>query len=255
MIKVEIKVPPGVHGLSAAVAAALPEIANAVRNDIVTFAGKELKTSLLEYRRGVQVQDFDVSPARLSRGGKYRFAIVALSGWLANAVEQGWAGGDLVPLLVNGRSGRTAKDGSKYATIRFRHTKPGTTGMVGTEMGSMEAARGHTRVGKEIAKRAQRLSPNSGRLSRTQALNAGALTMQGRATGAAPHAGPIYEGMMRRSDSAGTTYETYRRASTKVAGKWLHPGITAKGFFLKAAERIDGHARLVIANHINGLSS
>ncbi len=260
MIKVSIKAPSGLVGLTAAVQSALPEIAQAVRNDIITFAGKELRSSLLEYRTAVQVENFAVSASALTGGSTSQFAVISLSGWLANAVESGWEGGDMVRALVNGRSGRTAKDGSKYATIRFRHTKPGTTGAVGTVMGRPESRLGGastaeaSRIGKAIARRAAQLSPNSGRLTRRQATNAGAMTLRGSAAGAASHSGPIYEGMGKRKDSAGTTYETYRRVSEKVKGKWLHPGITERGFFPRAARRIPLHANSVIKLFVGGLS-
>lgn len=271
MLNVEINLPPGIIGIEHAVAASLPEIAKAVRNDISTQATRGLTTSLLEYRTGLKISNFAVSAARLKSGGAFRFAVISLSGWLANAVESGWEGGNMVGWLVQGRNVEPpgGKRG-KYATIRFRHTLPGTTGAVGTVMGALEHTHGGLSrqaahiIGKKIARHAKKnLTPNatappmgshmSRRLSSSVATALGGRTMRGSAPGAARHSGPVQGGLTKRVDSAGTTYETYRRASVNVPGKWIHPGISAHNFFGKAVQRFPAHARMVIDRHVSGL--
>ena len=268
MLTVEIKLPSGIAGLGSAVAASLPEVARAVRNDISTYADRELKSSLIDYRRGLQIANYAVSPAKLRSGGTFRFAAITLSGWLANAIEEGWEGGDMVPGLLAGRSGRTSSQNNiPIAAVRFRHTQPGTTGAVGGVMGGLEQKRGMNRqqaalVGKAIARAAKQLSANESkqggpaRLSQATANAAGARILKGTAPGARQHATSIYAGMRKTVDPAGTQYESFRTVSGRASGgKFLHPGISARRFFDRALKRLDGHARMIIAAHVDGLSS
>ena len=268
MLTIDIKLPPGIAGLESAIAASLPEIARAVRNDISTFASKELKQTLLDYRRGIQIANYSISPKKLRSGGTFTFATITLSGWLANAIESGWEGGNMVPALLKGRSARTTKHGKRVATVRFRHTQGGTSGGVGGVMGGLEAKRGMNRqqaalVGKAITRAAKQLSANESgaggkpkRLTQAVAARSGALTMKGTAAGARQHSSSIYAGMRKNVDSAGTSYSTFRTVSAAASGgKFLHPGISAHNFFDKALKRLDGHTRMVIQSHIDGLSS
>lgn len=268
MMTIDIKLPAGIAGIESAVSASLPEIARAVRNDISTFATKELKLTSLDYRRGLQMSSFAVSSQKLRSGGTYSFAVITLAGWLANAIEDGWEGGDMVPALLRGRSGRDTKNGKRIAIVHFRQQQAGTAGVAGGVMGGLEAKRGMNRqqaalVGKAITAAAKGLSANESghggkpkRLTQAVASRAGAQILRGTAAGARKHSSSIYAGMRKNVDSAGTTYSTFRTVSaTASSGKFLHPGITARHFFDKALKRLDGHARMVINHHIEGLSS
>ena len=248
MITVDIKLPAGISGIGAAVSAALPEIAGAVKNDIQTIAGQNLKTSLIEYRQGLQIANYRVSASKLKSGGTFTFAVITLAGWLANAVEDGWEGGDMVPALLRGRSARNTKHGKRVAVVHFRQTKAGTSGKVGGVMGALEQKRGMNRqqaelVGKKISRAAKQLSANESgvgghkRLSSKVAAMAGAMTMKGTAKGAT------------------SQYESFRTVSAAASGgKFLHPGIPARHFFAKAAKRVPGHVRMIIDDHVGGLT-
>jgi hypothetical protein len=267
--QVTLNVPPGIAALPAAVAAVLPELAKALENDIAALAQRELKTSLIEYQQGLKLSNFPVKATAL-KSSTVKFATISLAGWLANAVETGWGGGNMVPSFVKGR-GLSPPGGKRgtYATIRFRHQKGKTAGVAGMPMGSLESKRGMNKqqaalVGRKIGRAAKNdltnnasaPAPGSGksaRLSSSAASGMGAMTMKGSAPGAKQHSGSIYGGMSKRVDSAGTSYETYRRASIHVAGKWIHPGIDGHHFFDRALKRFPGHARLLIKTAVDNL--
>ena len=267
MIKtINITVPSGIVGLGQAVVSALPALADALANDIKVEADKGLKSTREGYRQAVQLTHFPTSYSSLS-GGPQRFAGVILNGWLYNKIEYGWDGGDMVPGLVGGRSGKDRKGGGRYAAIRFRHTQAGTSGAVGAPMGSMERIRGGMsehrarEVGKAITRAAKKLTKNAAvssyaesRLSMDTASAAGALRMKGRARGARPHSSSIYTGMVKRHERGSTSYESYRTASTRVSGKWIHPGIEPHRFFDKGLARFPAQVETMIQHIIAGMS-
>lgn len=201
------------------------------------------------------------------KGGPKTFAVVSLNGWLANAVESGWAGGNMVGWLVSGRSGRSGRNG-KYATIRFRHNKAGASGMSGTPMGSSEHKLGGMSrqaaalIGRAIGSAAKKTLTNnaatphsphqSARLSSHTAAKLGAKTLRGRAA-TKSHTTSVYTGMTKRVDSAGTSYETFRRVSVHVSGKWIHPGIKAHNFFRVGLKRLPKHAKEIIHHVIENV--
>jgi len=262
---IEITAPPGIVGIGQAIVSSLPALADALANDIKVEADKGLKSTREGYRQAVQLTHFPASYSGMT-GGPQRFAAVVLNGWLYNAIESGWDGGNMVPWLVQGRSGKDRKGGGRYAPVRFRHTQSGTSGAVGAVMGSMERTRGGLSerrarlVGKAITRAAKKLTKNAAysphaesRMSMETASAAGALRMMGSASGSRPHSSSIYKGMVKRHEPGSTTYETYRTASTRVSGKWIHPGIEPHGYFEKGLDRFPQQVEFMIRNIIAGM--
>jgi len=263
-----IAVPPGIAGLPEAVVAALPELAVAVRNDIVTLAGKELESTFLDYRENVKLTKFQINSKSL-KSGERTFATITLTGFLANAIEAGWGGGDMVGWLVGGRAGKQSKgsDAAQYATVPFRHKGVGASRRGGTPMGSREVGAGTMNrtqaelLGKRIHGAAKKLgastsAPKGGtawgdRLSSATTAALGARKIK------AVHSHDPYAGMARMEkayrSATQNTYQTFRRVSTNVSGKWIHPGIDAHDFFGKALDRMPGHADLIVGGMIRGL--
>ena len=95
----------------------------------------------------------------------------------------------------------------------------------------------------------------SRRMGANVAAQAGALIMKGKAKGAQRHSHSVYQGMRGQRDSAGTQYETFRRASVNVPGKWIHPGIHAHDFFGKALQRLPKHVDRLIYHTVEGMRS
>ena len=267
MITIVAKMPTGIVGLPEAIAKALPEVAIQLQNDIKSEAQRVLRSTREDYKQSVLLSQFALSPKRMKRSPQ-KFAVISLNGFLANAVETGWAGGNMVGWLVKGSSGN-----GQYASIRFRHTGAGTSGAHGTPMGSGAGSRGMTpqkagRLGKAIARSAKKVltdnakPPKMGspemesRMSANTAAKAGAIITKGMAKGARKHESSIYKGMSKRVDTGGTggtSYESYRRASVNVGGKWIHPGITAHDFFGKALQKFPKRVNNMIYHVVEGM--
>mgnify|MGYP003644007574 CR=1 FL=1 len=272
LITITFPMPTGIVGLPEAIAKALPEVAVELKNDIRSEAQRALASTRETYKQSVLLSQFALSPKKMRRTPT-KFAVISLNGFLANAIESGWSGGNMVGWLVKGRSGN-----GQFATIRFRHIQPGKGGDMsrsahGQRMGGLEGERGMSKqkaglLGKAIARAAKKtLTDNAkppkmgstqmeAQMSSNTAAKAGALIMKGKAKGARRHASSIYKGMSKRVDTGGTnqtTYETYRRASVNVGGKWIHPGITAHDFFGKALQKFPKRVDRMIYHVVEGM--
>jgi hypothetical protein len=267
MVTVTLTIPPGLRGVRQAVAAALPEIAEAIRGEIVALAQRELTTAGADYVQGLHVIQVPLSPGKLE--GEATFATLVLTGWLANAVEKGWAGGDMKPFLLEGRNAKTTKDGKRYNVVRFRHGTPGSSGRSFAAMGEVHAKHGMSRadaeqLGKRVHKAAKKLAPTTshpqhgtswgGRLPEGTG-NAPRLTNR---TSGYRHKTDIFAGMVRKEKTyAAATqshYETFRAVSDNSdPGAWVHPGIIRHDFFGKAAKRIPALAALIFDGILAGM--
>ncbi|MCH9839316.1 hypothetical protein K0U83_26880 [bacterium] len=184
--------------------------------------------------------------------------VISLAGRVPNMIEQGWSGGDMRTWLLSGPKARTAKDGSRYATVPFRHGTPGTGGRnVGREMP------------KPIHNAAKKLMPTLSRpTSPTGARGAtqygGRLKPHARMRKATRdilerkekpwHATSVYMGMIREQKTYGkatqSQYMTFRRISSKVKRgekHWVHPGITPRHFAKQVQSYVEGMASSIIA--------
>jgi hypothetical protein len=267
----EIHIPTGLSIIPELVLRMLPEIAEAVKTEIVAEATRTLNSSQQDYVSSLQLMQFAVSPTDLKRAPK-TFASIILTGQMPNMIEHGWAGGDMKPALLSGPNAKVGKTGIRYNTVHFRHGTPGTTGgRVGTPMGGLERKRGMSRtqaemLGKKVHRAAEKLTATKShadhgtkwgeRLSHHAAAHLGAPTHQNRHTGY-KHKSSIYGGMVRQEKTyraaAQNKYSTFRRVSDNSdPGSWFHGGITAHHFFDKAARKIPAITNLMFQGMMKG---
>lgn len=250
-IDLESLLPPSLLGLldnaEALVEAVLDDVATSALLKWRQLASTNLFTSKRDYLDSIQ----DIEVLKGER-------VIVLTGFLANAIEQGLESYDLKTVLLR-RGARTSKAGYRYRPIPFRHATPGArTGQAGRPMGerygpvheaslATPGALDHgaaAALGKAVHKEAKKLKPG-------QRLPVG---VGGAKKLASWHATDLYAGMAKRTQKAAggaaqtSGYMTFRMVSENpavmVAGeKWLHPGIQARNF----AEQVTEHtSRLVI---------
>lgn len=247
-------------------------VAAGARNEWIRLARQELHTSKPEYLRAIQ-------PVESSS----RVRIIALVGWLANAVETGLGAFDLRDTLLGPKSTirRKAAGGGFYARVPFRHATPGSSGLAGAPMGAAygPVREGSRRVGgvmapddakalgKSIYDVAKRLRPT--------VAGAGMKTRWGERLppGLAPllrgpnpthpdprmragHRTDVYAGMVRERHTyekkTQTQYMTFRTISTKVTNGWIHPGITAHHLADRVGEHIARILPAIVGKVIQG---
>lgn len=175
---------------------------------------------------------------------------VVLTGLLPNMVENGWPGGDMRGWMLKGPKVKTAKDGSRYLAVPFRHGTPGTHGRnVGVVMPPevYRAARRlapttsvhHAPTGRMRTAWGQRLMPhNKGLRKDTRA----ALNTLMRPW----HTTSIHTGMLKRvttypSGAKSTAYQTFRTISSKTPEdprSWFHGGIVARNLGPKVQSQL-----------------
>jgi hypothetical protein len=225
------------NGLRTTLTAALPAgadvdrvvqgLASAARQRWIRYAQTDLKSSSRDYVQGISEVEI-----------KGRVATIALQGQLPNMIEKGWPQTDLRKTLLGpGSKAKTAKDGSRYNTVPFRHGTPGSGGRnVGTPMPepiyqyakklAPTLSRPMASGKSQTVLYGQRLQPRSGMKAEAFKL----LTTKAKPW----HSMSIHRGMIREEKMYAKTkqsqYTTFRTISSKVSrGKqhWLHPGIKA----------------------------
>lgn len=250
-IDLEKLIPPELLAYPNVIAAVIPDIAEAIRTEIARLAGERLRSTSEDYTQGLQPVKYNLSGGKLP-AGESRVASIALVGWLPNAVEHGWPGGDMKPALLRGRNSRSTKTGGRYNVVSFRHGTPGTTGRNAPPMGSAYAfgARmvpggvqdtGHMskaaaeKLGKQIHKAAKQLAATTGAPgAKTQW---GGKLLAGMAPKLEPHhKTDIYAGMVRQEKvykkATQSQYSTFRAVSSKSDSRsWIHPGIEGHRLF------------------------
>lgn len=269
MLTVTLTVPPSLAAYPEAVRRVLPEIAEAVHNDIRTMALQELTSAGMDYTSSLGILHVPLSPATL-RSGTTTFATIVLTGWLANAVEHGHEPFDMKPGLLQGRNAKEKAGGGRYNVVAFRHMTPGTSGRYGQAMGSAEVSHeGLSRsdaelLGKRVYKAARQLSatrsqPGSGTAwgDRLGAGAGGAKPLTNPRSGYA-HKHDVYEGMVRKEkDYAAATqssYVTFRAVSTDSdPSSWQHPGIIRHDFFGRAVRDMPGTVEMAFRSVVVGL--
>ena len=263
MIVVSLKPPAALRAYPEIIRRTLPDIAQTVHDEIETAASRELTSSGADYKKGLSLILASLSPSDMTRGER-TFATILLTGWLPNAVEHGWEGGDMKPALLSGRNVKVGNSGVRYNVIAFRHMTPGTSGRSGPAMGSTEqkpSMGGMSRsqaeqLGRRVHKAAAKLDattskPNHGVVQgeRLKAGTAGAKPLTNRKSGY-QHKSDIYAGMQKEQKTYGSgrpqsSYGTFRMVSDNSdPASWHHPGIIRHGFFDKTAKRIPGIASM-----------
>lgn len=259
---VVIDPPVPMAGLAFLLGAVLEDIAEAARGFIVHKAQMELHTSGTDYMMGLQ-------PVEMAPG----VATITLLGWLPNAVENGWAGGDMKQALLSGRNAKMTKDGHRYAIIPFRHGTPGTSGANFPAMGAAFGPKGQMsraaqfpgassdrakRIGRAVYNAARKLEPTTGHPS-TGTQWGGRLPAGLAPKLSAHHKTDIYAGMVKERKvyqfAEQSMYTTFRVVSDKSdPSSWIHPGIEPRQFFHEAAERIPALAKRIIEDALTAFS-
>jgi hypothetical protein len=265
----ELHIPTGLSATSALVTRMLPEVAEAIKNEIVVLAQRDLGATSQDYVSNLHILHMPISPVMLKRG-PFIFASITLSGQMPNMLENGWGGGDMKPFLLKGRSAKQGVNGP-YATVPIRHGAPGGSGRAGAPMGSQEVKRGMSRtqaemLGKNIHREAKKLAATTShssagttwgkRLDARVSGRLGAPKHQNATTGA-PHKSDLYSGMVKSQKTykkaTQNQYITFRRVSMNSdPGSWVHPGIDARHFFNKAIAKLPGLVKLAFHHGMRG---
>jgi hypothetical protein len=218
----------------------LDDVATAARAKWIRLAQTELHSSKRDYIDSIQ----DVEGSGNER-------IIALVGWLANAVENGMEAYDLRDTLLGGGKGKKSKDGHRYRAIPFRHGTPGSGGQGGTPMGSRMGPQGGqslawasqgqaSRLGKRIYAAAKQLEQGS-RLRTSERRRKGFIQVPKLAPW---HKTDIFSGMtkVRKTYAAATQsqYMTFRTISDANPAGWIHPGIQARHLARQVEEHVKG---------------
>jgi len=269
---VDIQAPPGLTVLPEVLRRVLPEIAEAVRNEIVSYAQRELHTTGEDYVQGLQLLHVPLSPQNL-RSGAREFASIVLVGQVPNMVEVGWEGGDMKEALLQGRNAKVSEDGTRYNTVPYRHFTPGSTGRSGQTMGSaygpgrggLSRSSGGPMTRADAEKLGRTVHREAKKLQATTSHASGGTTWGDRLRGGvggagllrSHHKGDIHEGMVRKEKTyrkaTQSSYMTFRRVSDNSdPAAWMHPGITGRHFFDRAAKRVDKIAGFIVGNAVRG---
>ncbi len=197
---------------------------------------------------------------------------VTLTGWLPNALEDGWGAFDMKPGLLNGPNAKIAdvkgKDGKTvgtvvYNTVPFRLGSPGAV-----SKGSLFS----TIMPDEVygaARKAAQTIPTAGQGMRSPGLGKEALPEKYRepATRKAPagsrfgdytHKFSVYEGVSRMKDPATgqNVYKSFRRVSENSdPDSWVHKGFEARHFAEKALDSmgLEDVVGASVDNYLSGL--
>lgn len=197
-------------------------------------------------------------------------ATIQLTGTLPNMVEEGWPETDLRTTVLRSPKAHTAKDGSKYLAVPFRHGAPGTSGRnVGNPMPKpihnvarhLAATQTTSALSDLTGSRKSwggRLGPDSSHMNRSARK---ILESKEKSW----HSTSIYTGMIRKVASYGKTrtgkvvtqssYQTFRMISSRVRNApqhWQHPGIEARQFAVKVQDFVRSIAGQVFQDSTKG---
>lgn len=243
-----------------AVRAVIPDVAEAVRTEIIRLAGEKLTSTADDYVQNVQPVKYHFPTGRMPLTGPTTVASIALTGWLPNAIEHGWSGGDLTDALLSGRNARQGENGP-YNVVPFRHGSPTAGGRNFAPMGSQHARLGlmtqeeSRRMGRGIHQAAKQLGATTSHASTGTAW--GDRLPAGMSPKLKPHhATDIHAGMVRsektyraKTESQFATFRTVSRASE---GKWVHPGIEPQGIFADGSDYAGRIAGTLLASALRG---
>ncbi|MAD95960.1 MAG: hypothetical protein CMB99_01400 [Flavobacteriaceae bacterium] len=238
---------------------------DAMHAELTRLAHEKLMTSTEDYVQGIQPPVFHLPAGRLPAGEQVVASIV-LVGWLPNAIENGYPGGDMKEGLLSGRNMKMTAKGVRYNTVPFRHGTPGTSGRNFPPMGAAyKDAMGDedaARMGKRVHRAAKKLTgtrthPGASKTDWGGRLAAG--------TGGAGllrphHKTDIYAGMVRQEKTykkaTQSSYHTFRRVSDNSDPRsWMHPGIEGKHLFKDVADYAPEAAARLVRAALAGMGS
>lgn len=184
-----------------------------------------------QYQEGIYVQKLD-----------YNSAIVGLSGWLPNAIEQGISAFDMkigfeksnkkmITLKVD-KNGNT--ESGWYLTIPFRQAVAGSLGESQAFSNIMPPS--VTKVARNLEIGAyikESMLPPRYKVER--GLRPEVTGRDGKVYETYEHKRSIYEGIQKSGTAQHTGYVSFRRVSNNSdKNSWIHTGIQAHNFFEKA---------------------
>lgn len=264
-------IPPELLALPRALRAILPDVAEECRNEVIRQAHAKLGSTAEDYIAGLQTVKYEYVGGELP-AGDFTLASVTLEGWLPNAIEFGWAGGDMKVWLLAGPNAKETKKGVRYNTVPFRHGAPGGTERHFPTMGSAyefhivgtgnEALRGIMDTARAV-KLGQRVYAEASKLTATTSHSKTGTKWGDRLEeGLAPllrshHKTDIYAGMVRETKvyrkKEQPQYKTFRRVSDNSdPAAWIHPGIEARHLFQDGAEYMQKAAAHIFQSALRG---
>jgi len=248
-------IPPEMMAYPSILRDVIPDIAEAARTEIIRLAGQKLGVTSDDYTQGVQPIEYHWPSGAPPSEGAFTVATIGLVGWLPNAIEKGWSGGDMKPALLGGRTARETKSGELYAVVPFRHGAPGGSRRNFQKMGHAHARRPHSRgAGTMSTEAATRLG---------ERVYGAAKKLRGRKRLGADHspklrphhATDIHHGMVRQrrqyAKATQSKYMTFRTVKASSPG-WVHPGIEPRGIFTEASAYVGEVANHLLKHALNG---
>lgn len=262
MISVDVKAPPQLAADPALWSTLIRDIGARAHAVISDLANRRLGSTAREYLEGLHDAVYEDDETGVS-------ARIVLTGWLPNAVEQGWNGGDMKVWLLAGRNSKPTKDGGRYNVVPFRHMQPGATGDNAPVMGSAyirhfvaqddgfgergdRTAKEAATLGREIAEEFRELEPTTGHPDTGTEWGGRLRAGVGGVGKLRPHhKTDVYAGMVRQTkvyrraeQSMGTTFRAVSTESDPEA--WLHPGIEAHRLFDESVDEIRRDAQELV---------
>jgi hypothetical protein len=232
--------------IHAAAQATIEEIGKMAHQNWVRLAQTELRSSQVDYIRGLQ------GPNSYVVGDG--FVDITLRGWLANAVEQGIQSYDMKAWFLHGPKVKYDKKGRPFIDIVFRHGTPGTSNVFFPEMPQAIYDKGKhlyptltapPEMGKSLktirwggrvsGKLADSIQP-AVTMPRRDMLVQQRHELPKRVAMDYKHAVSLYADMFKNSKKhsakgQSSAYFTIRRISLNSFDEaWIHPGIRAKQF-------------------------
>jgi len=200
-----------------------PTLLDVMVNDIAAAArAKWVSLSTMELRSSQQDYTNAISAVRTGPG----VAWVELNGVFPNMIERGFSAYDLRDTLLSPSNPgvKTALDGGRYRSIRFRLGGENVTGrnfraitdIYAAELGEKRAAA----IGRQAKKAIKQLPPG-----RALAAGHGPVLQKGQLT---PHGHPVTHGhkadLFAGAKKGAGGVSTFRTISTNQPDGWMHPG-------------------------------
>lgn len=215
-------------------------------------ASNSLHGTRAQYQAGIYIKKVD-----------YNSAIIGLTGWLPNAIEQGISAFDLKIGFEKSNKKiitlRTDKNGNTetgwYLTIPFRHATAGSLGESQAFSGVMP-----NDISKIARSLGEREHIKKAMLPPSYTQNLGSrprvVGYDGVVYETYQHKSSIYEGIEKSGKARHRGYVSFRRVSDRSdKNSWIHTGIQARNFLDKAImnSQLDNIKRSEIDNFLDSL--
>ena len=225
------------EGLRMAFSQGIVEVAKGARDEWVRLAQARLKTSREIYVNGLrQADSFEIGDL----GGSVQ-ATIQLVGVMPNNFEFGMGSFDMKtvrPGWLGGGKAKTAKDGSKYVIIPFRHSKSADArfGYTGKAAGVTPDLKGQLRKVTKKYGLDKALTSSVGEIATRRVPRNAPVHPYLQGLQKTEYAQPTRSGGMKRS----STLTTFRVMSEKSApDSWIHPGLRPLSLLQEVSAWVD----------------